>query len=146
MIYYICITTNNTTIAERRSTMFDIDMMSRIPIYEQLCRKVTELILKGVLKEHDKLPSVRSLAAELGVNPNTVAKAYALLERDGIIYSLPARGSFIATPNLEITHAIMLKDFDESVRHALSTGISKDVLTKRIETLEQEIEKEDTST
>lgn len=121
--------------------MFDIDLMSRIPIYEQLCRKVTELILKGVLKEQDKLPSVRSLAAELGVNPNTVAKAYSLLERDGIIYSLSGRGSFVAKPDTILAQKLILSDFDEAVRHALETGISPEILTERISETVKQIEK-----
>ena len=112
--------------------MFDIDLMSRIPIYEQLYRKVTQLILKGVLKEQDKLPSVRSLATDLGVNPNTVAKAYALLERDGVIYSLAGRGSFVAKPDTLLAQARVLRDFDTAVDHALDVGIAKDSLCQRI--------------
>ena len=76
--------------------MFDLDLQSRTPIYEQLYKKTIELIIKGVLKENEQLPSVRSLAKEIGVNPNTVAKAYQELERNKIIYSVSGRGSFIA--------------------------------------------------
>ena len=65
--------------------MFDIDINSRTPIYEQLYRKVIELIIKGVIGEGDKLPSVRALALDLHVNANPIQKAYTLLERDGII-------------------------------------------------------------
>lgn len=56
--------------------MFDLDLQSRTPIYEQLYKKTVELIIKGVLKENEQLPSVRSLAKDLSVNPNTVSKAY----------------------------------------------------------------------
>ena len=117
--------------------MFDIDLMSRIPIYEQLYRKVIELILKGVLTEQEKLPSVRSLATELSVNPNTVAKAYSLLERDGIIYSLAGRGSFIAKPDKLLAQERVLTDFDTAVRHALEIGIEKETLQNRIETIQE---------
>ncbi len=117
--------------------MFDIDLMSRIPIYEQLYRKVIELILKGVLTEQEKLPSVRSLATELGVNPNTVAKAYSLLERDGIIYSLAGRGSFIAKPDKLLAQERVLTDFDTAVRHALEIGIGKETLQNRIESIQE---------
>lgn len=112
--------------------MFDIDLMSRIPIYEQLYRKVVELILKGVLTEQDKLPSVRNLATQLGVNPNTVAKAYSLLERDGIIYSLTGRGSFIAKPDKMLAQERVLRDFDSAVFHALDIGIHQETLRERI--------------
>ena len=122
--------------------MFDIDLMSRTPIYEQLYRKVMELILKGVLKEQDKLPSVRSLAGDLGVNPNTVAKAYTLLERDGIIYSLAGRGSFVAKPDTLLAQAHILGDFDIAAKHALETGIAREVLCDRICEIENQIQNE----
>ena len=122
--------------------MFDIDLMSRTPIYEQLYRRVTQLILKGVLKEQDKLPSVRSLAGDLGVNPNTVAKAYALLERDGIIYSLAGRGSFVAKPDTLLAQEHILGDFDTAARHALDTGIEGALLCDRIHDIEKQIQNE----
>ena len=56
--------------------MFQIDIMSRIPVYEQLIRQTEKFILLGVLKEGDKLPSVRQLSAELSINPNTIQKAF----------------------------------------------------------------------
>ena len=115
--------------------MFDIDLMSRTPIYEQLYGRVIELILKGVLNEQDKLPSVRALATELGVNPNTVAKAYALLERDGIIHSLAGRGSFVAKPDTLLAQEHVLGDFDTAVQHALRIGISRETLTERLQTI-----------
>lgn len=77
--------------------MFKLDLQSRLPIYEQMKRKISELVLTGELKPDDQLPSVRSLARDLGVNPNTVQKAYQDLERDGIIYSVAGRGSYIST-------------------------------------------------
>ncbi len=122
--------------------MFDIDLMSRTPIYEQLYKKVVELILKGVLNEQDKLPSVRSLATELSVNPNTVAKAYNLLERDGIIYSLAGRGSFVAKPDKLLAQEHILESFDNSVREALDMGIAPETLTQRIDSIVKEREKE----
>ncbi|MBQ2265173.1 MAG: GntR family transcriptional regulator [Oscillospiraceae bacterium] len=122
--------------------MFDIDLMSRTPIYEQLYKKVVELILKGVLNEQDKLPSVRSLATELSVNPNTVAKAYNLLERDGIIYSLAGRGSFVAKPDKLVAQEHILESFDNAVHDALEMGITPDTLTQRIDSIAKEREKE----
>lgn len=76
--------------------MFVLEMQSRVPIYEQMKKKITELVLLGVLQENQQLPSVRSLAHDLGVNPNTVQKAYQQLERDGIVYSVSGKGSFVA--------------------------------------------------
>ena len=63
--------------------MFSIDLSSRVPIFEQLYNNVVRLISLGVLAPNDKLPPVRTLATKLSVNPNTVSKAYKLLESDG---------------------------------------------------------------
>lgn len=113
--------------------MFSIDLTNRIPIYEQIYKKIIELMIKGTLHENDQLPSVRSLAKDAGVNPNTVAKAYQELERNGIIYSVQGRGSFIAKPDPAIFNDAALADFDKSVRDALSRGITKDSLKDRID-------------
>jgi len=73
-----------------------VDPRSRVPIYEQLIKRVKSLIYSGELKADDPMPSVRSLASELAINPNTIQRAYAALEAEGVIYSLPARGSFVS--------------------------------------------------
>jgi len=76
--------------------VIQVDYRDRRPIYEQLVGNIRELILRGVLLPDEQLPSVRSLAAELAINPNTIHKAYAELERNGVIYSSPGRGSFVS--------------------------------------------------
>ena len=75
--------------------IINVDTRLRKPLGDQLTDNVKELILSGELKPDDKLPSVRSLAAELGINPNTIQKAYSELERCGIIMTLPNRGSIV---------------------------------------------------
>ncbi|WP_316568754.1 GntR family transcriptional regulator [Neobacillus sp. YIM B06451] len=75
--------------------MFDLDLRSRKPIYEQLVEKLKELIVNEVLKADEQLPSVRTLAQELTINPNTIQKAYRELEIQGFIYSLKGKGSFV---------------------------------------------------
>lgn len=115
--------------------MFSIDLTSRIPIYEQIYKKIIELIIKGTLCENDQLPSVRSLAKDTGVNPNTVAKAYQELERNGIIYSLQGRGSFIAKPDDLLFQSAILSDFDSAVCEALDRGITPESLKNRIDIL-----------
>ncbi|CAM4314037.1 MULTISPECIES: GntR family transcriptional regulator [Jeotgalicoccus] len=75
--------------------MFDIDVKSRMPIYEQITENVKRLIIQGVLLPEEKLPSVRSLAQELTINPNTIQKAYRELEREGYVISRPGKGSFV---------------------------------------------------
>lgn len=115
-----------------KNFMYSIDLQSRTPIYEQLYKKVGELILKGELKPNDKLPSVRELAKELGVNPNTVSKAFQLLERDKVIYSLAGRGSFVSNIGTDAVKENALADFDRAVSEALNAGITKEELTDRI--------------
>ena len=67
--------------------MYQIDVMSRTPVYEQIIRQTEEFILKGVLKPGDRMPSVRTLSVELSVNPNTIQKAIAELDRRTLIKS-----------------------------------------------------------
>lgn len=83
--------------------MIIIDYKDRRPIYEQITERFEELILRGVLEPDSQLPSVRNLAMELSINPNTIQRAYQELERKGFIYSIKGRGSFIAA-----NHAIIL--------------------------------------
>ncbi|MEE0510328.1 MAG: GntR family transcriptional regulator [Peptococcaceae bacterium] len=76
--------------------MFRINQRSAQPIYEQILENIENLIISGALLKDEQLPSVRSVAKDLAVNPNTIQKAYGLLEERGIIYSRPGRGSFVA--------------------------------------------------
>lgn len=92
--------------------MFDIDEKSRVPIYEQITENVKRLIIQGVLLPEEKLPSVRSLAQELTINPNTIQKAYRELEREGYVISRPGKGSFVndMTETMNREHIKMLTD------------------------------------
>lgn len=76
--------------------MFLISLQGKETIYEQIKSQIIKFINAGVLKPNDKLPSVRELASNLGINPNTVQKAYQELEQDGYIYSVFKKGSFVA--------------------------------------------------
>lgn len=122
--------------------MFTIDLTSRTPIYEQIYFKIIELVIKGSLKENDQIPSVRNLAKDTGVNPNTVAKAYQELERNGIIYSLTGRGSFIAKIDNSLIKEFILSDFDSSVRKAITNGADSDELKERIDRISDDIKGE----
>ena len=76
--------------------MITLDYSDRRPIYEQVVEKMKDLILLGVLATDEQLPSVRELAMDLSINPNTVQRAYAELERQGVIYCVKGRGNFVA--------------------------------------------------
>ena len=79
--------------------MLQLDYGDHRPLYEQIKDKLKQLIISGVMRENDKIPSVRELAASLAINPNTIQRAYKDLENEGYIYSLPARGSFVRPRN-----------------------------------------------
>lgn len=114
--------------------MISIDITGRTPIYEQICRAICSEITRGILKENDKIPPSRALAQQLGLNPNTVSKAYQILERDGIIYTVAGRGSFVAAENGRVD-TTLTRDFEEKALEALKAGVSKDTLVGIIERL-----------
>lgn len=112
--------------------MFSLDLTSRTPIYEQLYNNVMRLISAGVLKPNDKLPPVRTLACELSVNPNTVSKAYKLLEQDGYICSAVGKGSFIS-PDLNALSAekqLASEKLKAALKEAQRVGISREEILK----------------
>lgn len=101
--------------------MILIDYKSRKPIYEQIIENMKQLVVSGVLQRDDQLPSVRQLAQELAINPNTIQKAYAELERQGVIYSLKGRGSFVGS-SLQELRTVQQKELLEQLA-ALSTDL-----------------------
>ncbi len=115
--------------------MFQIDFSARTPIYEQLYRNVIKLASSGVIKPGDKLPPVRVVAAQLGINPNTAAKAYRELEQDGYIYSSVGRGSYLTDKlGKESAQRLMaLGEFKTAAKNAATFGADKEELFGIIE-------------
>ena len=115
--------------------MIQIDLTSRVPIYEQICTNIIRLASAGVLRPGDKLLPVRSLASQLGINPNTVAKAYKLLEGDGYIISNVGRGSYLSDKLTEACaeRVIALDDFKQSAQRANLLSIEKAELNRIID-------------
>lgn len=101
--------------------MITIDPADKLPIFEQICRSVCRDIAGGLLGENDKLPSARELAKLLALNPNTVAKAYSQLERDGIIYSVQGKGCFVAAHEDKAGEKLT-ESFRKAVSEALNSG------------------------
>lgn len=122
--------------------MLYIDYKSGTPIYEQVYNGILQLAALGVLNPGDQLPSVRAVASEAGVNPNTVQKAYAMLERDGIIRSAPGRGSFLAEQSalLDTRRRAALENLRTAVTEAVQAGVAK---AKILETVNRSFEKGD---
>lgn len=124
--------------------MITIDYRDKRPIYEQIVEKVRKLILRGVLKKDDAMPSVRSLALELSINPNTIQKAYQELERMGYIYSVKGRGSFIKDSQIVVEEAVeeVKSDIEILVLKAKDAGISLKKLLVLVEQIGKEKEAE----
>lgn len=112
--------------------MFEIDLRCGTPIYEQLYKSVVEAITDGTLAEGDKLPSVREMSRNLGVNPNTVARAFSQLENDGIIYSVPGKGSFVSSDNSGIIKNSAIAEFGHAVETAIKSGLTETEMTEII--------------
>ena len=108
--------------------MLDIRLEGKAPIYEQLCSGISQLISSGELKPDEKLPAVREVAKQLGINPNTVQKAYAQLEQTGLIYSMPAKGSYVssATNAADALKAGAMKALENALITAKKSGITHD--------------------
>ena len=116
--------------------MLVIDKISRKPIYEQVVEGIEREIVTGLIGELEQLPSIRELSSLLGINPNTIQKAYAELERDGIIYSLPARGSFVSSDLSAATNAAraeVCSSVTSAIRQARLLGVSKEELMALLE-------------
>lgn len=116
--------------------MFQIDVMSRTPVYEQLVDQVEKFILTGILSEGDKIPSVRSLSMELSVNPNTIQKAFSELDRRGLINSVPGKGCFVsekAKKALQVSRRGNLEGLREQIRELALAGISKEEIISCVE-------------
>ena len=121
--------------------MFAMQLEGGAPIYEQLVTRITELISNGTLAENEKLPAVREVAKALGVNPNTVQKAYSILEQSGLIYSIPAKGSYVgkAEKTEEIIKKKILAALSENVSEALKAGVEEEEIMLIIKNLKEEI-------
>lgn len=115
--------------------MLTVNFSSRTPVYQQLYDDVVRLVSLGVLKSNTKLPPVRTLATELGINPNTVQKAYKMLENDGYIYSTVGRGSFVSDKlnQKEAEKIEAKKELKASIDKAYKKGITKEEITEMVD-------------
>ncbi len=108
--------------------MILLDYRDKRPIYEQVVEKLERLIAGGGLEPLTKMPSVRSLAMDLSVNPNTIQRAYAQLEQDGYLYTVSGRGSFVTAESewKENRQAKVLAQWREITRLAREAGLSQE--------------------
>ena len=115
--------------------MILLDYRDKRPIYEQMVEKLERLIVNGGLEPLTKMPSVRSLAMELSVNPNTVQRAYAQLEQDGYLYTVSGRGSFVTAESewRESKQAKILQEWENITQQAREAGIPRERLASRLQ-------------
>lgn len=120
---------------ENHALMIMLDYKDTRPIYEQVVEKFQTLILKGVLEPDAQLPSVRSLAVELSINPNTIQRAYGELERQGFIYTVKGRGGFVRYNEnlLEIRKERLRKQLSEVLKEAADLNIPLEELIGQLE-------------
>ena len=111
--------------------MIFLDYKDRRPIYEQVMERFQEWMLMGVLRQDEKLPSVRALATELSINPNTIQRAYMELERQGYIYSVKGKGSFVADVGQirDRERELMKADMEALAGRAAGVGVRAEEFT-----------------
>jgi GntR family transcriptional regulator len=114
--------------------MISVDYRDSRPIYEQVCDAYRRQILAGILEPDSEMPSVRNLAVQLSVNPNTIQRAYRELETQGFIYSVKGKGSFVSNSSetTRIHKEELLASFDEIAKELLDLGEASESLIDRI--------------
>ena len=123
--------------------MITIDYKDRRPIYEQIVSSREELAVRGVLEPDSQLPSVRQLAVELSINPNTIQRAYSQLEKTGVIYSVKGKGNFVAADPKRLREEKMeqiLQEMEKLLRQALALGVGRERMENWLHSL---LEKEE---
>ena len=114
--------------------MVHLDYRDAIPIYTKICDGFREQIAAGIMEQGDKLPSVRELATQLTINPNTIQRAYRDLELQGWIATVPGKGCFVCGVPLDaqLENQPLLQQFDALTAQLMNAGITRQELIRRI--------------
>ena len=123
-------THNTSRISKGGIILIQVDVRSRVPIYEQIVHSFKQMTMSGILLPDEKLPSVRELSQELTINPNTIQKAYQELERQNIIYTKRGQGSFV-NPNIQAINkeekmGELIDEIKRIIVESMYLGISKE--------------------
>jgi len=113
--------------------LIHLDYRDARPIYAQIIDNYKAQITSGILEAGERLPSVRELATQLAINPNTIQRAYRELELQGWIVSVPGKGSFVCEAATSHQQQQLLEAFDQITTQLLSLGISQKVLIQRLQ-------------
>ena len=126
---------------ERSFYMIVIDYHDKRPIYEQVIERFQMLILNGALEPDTQLPSVRSLAVDLSINPNTIQRAYGELERRGLIYSIKGRGNFVSSQKevVKEQQELLLEDLKTQLKICKESGIDTHYVLDCVKEIFQEV-------
>lgn len=115
--------------------IINLDYQSRIPIYEQIVLEIERYVALGILKPEEQIPPIREMATELGINPNTVKKAYSILETKGVIVTISTKGTYIAYDTKKIVDEKInskISELKNIIGELEKLGISKDEIIKEI--------------
>lgn len=119
--------------------MIQLNYRDAKPIYEQIEDGVRKLVVTNALAVNEKLPSVRELASRLAINPNTISRAYKELEKEGYVYTVSGKGTFVAEGEHVMDHRAsdLMKSFDEVVSELMYLAIDPEQLQQRIDKLRE---------
>ena len=117
---------------------FSIDPGSRLPICRQLTHQIREAVARGKLQSDERLPSVRELSRTLVVNPNTVARVYTELERDGVLNTRPGLGVFVAQPGSDLSPKIRRQRLQEAAAGFLTEAVHLGFTADEVQTVVSE--------
>ncbi len=112
--------------------LIKIDSTSGLPIYLQIVNQIKTQVAMGRLHPEDPLPSVRQLAVDLTVNPNTIARAYLDLEHEGVIYKRPGQGTYVSKRAVQMARSERIRIFAELLEKAVVEGVHLDLSTQEM--------------
>ena len=119
-----------------------IDNKSGLPIYDQIYSQIKSQIISGALREDQLLPSIRNLAKDLGISVITTRRAYDELEREGFIYTVAGKGSFVAAKNTELLREENLRQIEAHLQEirslAVACGLSREEILEMFSVIEEE--------
>lgn len=121
--------------------MIQVDLKSRIPLYQQIVQNIKANIINGNLQADDRIPSVRELSADLVINPNTIQKALRILEGEGFLYSVAGKGNFVMkldAAKVKEQQETILREIVALVKKAYRLGLSKEDICGHLEWVEKE--------
>ena len=121
---------------------FSIDPSSRLPIYRQLGDQIREAAARGKLRPDERLPSVRELSRSLVVNPNTIARVYTELEREGVLNTRPGIGVFVARPCIELSPKLRRQRLAEAIDRCLTEAVHLGFTAEEVVALVSEMAKQ----